>query len=216
LSLEPERIKTMDKKTLFYSTLFVAFILAMLYRNWNGSLGCPPSGERSYEALDMYGLPHEERCEEEEIAVNGTIKIVKRLHVSLDAVVRKKAGPPFFKDLVEGKYSLTWGEANKEDIQKHITWMRGGYRYESTQEALRAASVVGRNHSNFYLIGSNSNLKRAIARIREDDHIRIRGYLADVSHLEGTWTTKPPLRVRTDMCNLVYLVDLRIGDTLYR
>jgi hypothetical protein len=206
----------MDRKTLIYCTLLAAFIVAMLYRNWNGSMGYPPSGERSYEALDIYGLPHEERCEEEEIAVNGTIKIVKRLHVSLDAVVRKESGPPFFKDLVGGKYNLTWGEANKEDIQKHINWVSGGYGYERTDEALRANSIVKRNYSNFYLIGSNSNLKRAIARIREDDHIRIRGYLADVSHPEGTWTTKPPLKVRTDICNLVYLVELRIGDTLYR
>lgn len=206
----------MDKKALICSTLLAAFILVMLYRNWNGALGCPPSGERSYETLDMYGLPHEEGCEEEEIAVNGRIKMLKRLYVSLDAVVRKKAGPPFFRDIVEGKYSLTWGEANKVDIQKHITWMRGGYRYENTQEALRAASVIGRNNSNFYLIGSTPNLRRAIARIKKEDHIRIRGYLVDVVHPEGTWTTKPPLRVRTDMCNMVYLTELRIGDTLYR
>ncbi len=209
---------------IIYTAFFLAFVLTAIYYKWSGS----PRGEFTTEIICIYSLPQEKNSEEKEFIFNterGDVRIVPHLEISINAVVWLVENPPadFFYDLmVKKKYRLTWGRANEENVLKYVEWTGDGFMYKNTKEGNESAAIIEQNGSNFYLSGFNSNINKALNRVKPKDHILIKGYLVDAFH-EGSnpsesswWKMEPPIKIRADVCNMVLVKELQINDTLYK
>ena len=200
---------------LFFSLIF---ILA-LYIQCNGGLSLPPKSINVSEKIDVYALPNQWKTTKTEFTIESgkkAIKIVPHAEISLQGIVRHVSEAPFMRDAVTKSCALTWGKANREEIQKQVKWdgFSSGFKYDPGSSG--AADIVRRNFSNFYFAGATDNLRKAIRRIKVNQDIWIRGYLIDMHHPEGKWETPPPFEIRTDVCNMIWVTQLKIGNRLYQ
>lgn len=182
----------------------------------------PPRGSPAQRFINVHALPQEHPTTLQSVVIetgHGPVKIVPHRDVSITGIVRYVGDAPFMRDVVSGSCILTWGPANAEDLQRLVTWDRfsGGFKYSlEAQGARAAADVITQHRTRLYLVGATTNLARAIRRIRRQHAVRIHGALIDAESAKGSWKMEEPIRIRTDVCNMVWVTELQIEDRLYQ
>ena len=198
--------------------IFLSIILLFMwgYYQWNGSFGLPPKYVTLSEGININCEPIQQKSTTTDFIIlikDKKTKIVPLFDIIIIGVVRCVKEAPFLRDIVVKSCVISWGQANREEIQKQIHWGKlGGFSYESE----KTANIVRENFSNFYLIGANDNLKKAISKIKEGQYICVKGYQVDVFHPDGNWVMEPPIRIRTDMCNMIWVTELIIENKSFQ
>ena len=116
--------------------------------------------------------------------------------------------------------ALAWGEVAENNRKIDFHWRQSGrwyyWRVDDIAELAPVGGEAGLNEqsSNNHLVPANDSIRKKVKKIRRGDHIRIKGYLADIyaEKSDGevfTWTSSTS---RTDQgdgaCELIYVTDI--------
>lgn len=137
-------------------------------------------------------------------------------------ISKKRYYRGFMNDLSPYDFALAWGDV--PDMRDEVEFSQV-IRYCLFK--LKSGSSIDpgyiQNHmSNNHLIPANKNIRRAMAKAKHDDKIRIQGHLVDVEasqngHLLSTWRSSDR---RDDTgngaCEIIYVKSLRINNMVYR
>ena len=119
-------------------------------------------------------------------------------------------------------YALIWGDLpkmqDKIKFRQVVRYCLFNYEYGSGVDP----AYVQLHMSNNHLIPATKNLRRALAKARKGDLIKIEGYLVDVvAYQDGRnishWRTSTEREdIGEGACEIIYVTSLRINDTIYQ
>ncbi len=109
--------------------------------------------------------------------------------------------------------ALAWGDLNKEEIDEHISYSQSGrwYYYRHSRDKLVSESYIANHSANMHLIHKDKAVLNKIKRIRENQYVRLEGYLVNVNFKDGPWKTS---LFRTDTgdgaCEIIYVTNVTL------
>ncbi len=150
----------------------------------------------------------------------GEVYLLTRAEYSLTGVVKSKKKYSDFPSQVS-KYDLAiaWGDLNKEEIDGGISYSQGGrwYYYKYSKDLPVASDYISKNSANVHIIHKDKDILKTIEEIKEDDYIKLEGFLVDVDFKNpnnpSLWKTS---RTRNDTgngaCEIMYVESVTIFD----
>jgi hypothetical protein len=118
--------------------------------------------------------------------------------------------------------AVAWHQLTATGLYKQLKWGQSGrwYFWRYGEDFPFDNAFVAKNSANSHLIPASENIKRALGRVREGDHIAIEGYLVQVSGLykgeEFTWNSSLSRNDEGDgSCEVIYVTRIRFGGLKY-
>lgn len=128
---------------------------------------------------------------------------------TIEAVIKsKKKYTDYSSQIAQYDVALAWGDLNQEDINEHIKYSQSGrwYYYNWDAGSLVSGTYIAEHSSNVHLISKDSSVFKEIKKLDVNDHIKLTGYLVNVTFESGVWRSS---LTRTDTgdgaCELMYV-----------
>lgn len=109
--------------------------------------------------------------------------------------------------------ALAWGDLNKKEIDKHISYSQGGrwYNFCYSPDSTVSSSYISKHSANVHLIHSDMNILVKLIGITKNSHIKLKGYLVKVHFNDSEWKSS---LTRNDTgngaCEIMYVTDVEI------
>jgi hypothetical protein len=127
-------------------------------------------------------------------------------------------------DLSPVDFALVWGDLAKTQMDRFISYDHGQrfFHYHYKNDIPVTADYIISHSSNNHLIPATPKIDRAIKTVKAGELVQVDGYLVNVdAHTQGggfmSWSTS---LTRTDTgggaCELIYVTQLKIGNSIYR
>jgi len=145
----------------------------------------------------------------------GDVPISLKAEYDIRGVVKgKRKYSDYPSQVSEYDLILAWGNLNREEYDQYVNYSQSGRWYFYTYEqGMVDESFIARNSANVHLIPQTDEVRKEIRKIRENDYIRIKGYLVDVHFENGAWETS---MTRGDTgngaCEIIYASEIHIID----
>jgi len=118
---------------------------------------------------------------------------------------------------------LMWGRLAAEDPREYLTISQDmrWYRFRLNNDAPVSVDYVSQHSANTHIIPATKNLRRAVARLRSGDEVRMEGFLVFLSGTykgqEVWWNSSlTPQDTGAGACEVFYLESLAKEGRLYR
>lgn len=198
----------------------VYIIIAVLVLYFGYTFLTSPKYTNFYGEINCEADPIQENIDgKKDEIIFGKYKITKMAKYKISAVVVSK------KDYSYGTESnfspvdtaLAWGKmSEKENIAKVRFSQSGRWYFYEYQEFPLGKEYIATHSSNHHLVPANSNLKKAVKRIKKGDKVVIDGYLISITGENYFWNSS---LTRNDTgngaCEIVYVEKLIINKREY-
>jgi hypothetical protein len=135
---------------------------------------------------------------------------------NIEAVIKsKKKYTDYSSQIAQYDLALAWGDLNQEDIDDHIKYSQRGrwYYYNWDAGSLVSGAYIAEHSSNVHIISEDDLVLKEIKKLDVSDHIKLTGYLVNVTFDNGVWKSS---LTRTDTgdgaCELMYVTNVEILD----
>lgn len=212
-----------DLLIIIASVLVALISIALLYRGISA-----PEYTISTEALSFADDPQQiNLAEKTELQHNSgkhdyILSLLAEYSITAYLVSKRPYRRGSLSDLSPWDYALIWGEVPHQleylKFDQIVRFCLFSYKHGSPVDP----AYIGRHLSNNHLIPANANIRKALARAKRGDIVRLKGYLVNVRTKSGSkeavvWKSSMS---RDDTgngaCEVLYVEQLRIGNRLYQ
>lgn len=179
-----------------------------------------PSGIPAGEPLDPTGEPVQETTVREPFRAEG-FRLFPRAEYDIAARVAGVARYRFdrWAPLAPVDAVLAWGALTGPPYQGRVSYDQiGRYYFWSTRARNLDLHTIRTRSANVHLAPATDNLHRLLVRLDPGDRVRFRGLLVDAIADDGAQLRTSVTRSDTGpgACELLWVEEARVGDTLYR
>lgn len=143
----------------------------------------------------------------------GRVELIPRAAYELTGVVKsKKKYSDYTAQVSEYDLAMAWGDLNKEDIDRGISYSQSGrwYYYKYSQGISVTSDYISKNSANVHIIHKDKDILKKIESIKEGDYIKLEGYLVDVDfnnpNNSSLWkTSKSRNDTGNGACEIMYV-----------
>jgi len=148
----------------------------------------------------------------------GKVELIPRAEYSLTGVVKsKKKYSDYTSQISEYDLAMAWGDLNKDEIDSGISYSQNGrwYYYKYSPDISVNADYISKNSANVHIIHKDKDILKKIESLKEEDYIKLEGYLVDVDFKNpnntSLWETS---ETRNDTgngaCEIMYVENVTI------
>lgn len=110
-------------------------------------------------------------------------------------------------------FVLAWGELLKEDVDEHIKYSQSNrwYHYTYSKDSLVTGEYISQHSANTHTLPANKEVLKILKKVKKNDYITTKGYLAIVHFDTGDWGSSMT-RVDTGdgACEIYYITEIII------
>ena len=146
----------------------------------------------------------------------GNVELSLLAKYKVEGVVKsKKKYSDYPSRVSKYDFALAWGDLNKQEIDDHIRYYQSGrwYYYQYSGDSLVSQDYISSHSANVHLIHKDKDVLNKIKKIRENEYVRLEGYLVNVNFKDGSWKTSLS---RTDTgngaCEVMYVTNVKAID----
>lgn len=147
---------------------------------------------------------------------SGNVDLSLLAEYTIDAVVKSKKKYSDYPSQVSiYDLALAWGDLNSEEIDKYINYSQSNrwYYYRYSNESSVSQDYISKHSSNVHIIHKDDEILKEIKDIKENDRIKLEGYLVNVNFSNGPWKSS---LTRSDTgngaCEIMYVTNVEIFD----
>ncbi len=148
----------------------------------------------------------------------GKVELIKRAEYELTGVVKsKKKYSDYTSQVSEYDLAIAWGDLNKDEIDEGISYSQSGrwYYYKYSKDLPVNEDYISKNSANVHIIHKDKDILKKIKSIKEEDYIKLEGYLVDVDFKNpdntSLWKTSKSRNDRGNgACEIMYVENITI------
>lgn len=204
---------TTRQRVSIWPVLGGVLILGWMGMSW-------PSGIPAREPFDLTGQPVQRSTAREPFRIDG-FRLLPRAEYDIAArvvgVARYRFDP--WASLAPVDAVLTWGALTAPPYEGRVSYDQiGRYYFWSTRARDLDLHVIRTRSANVHLVPATDNLHRLLVRLDPGDRVRLRGLLVDAVGDDGMQLRTSITRRDTGpgACEVLWVEEARVGDTLYR
>ena len=146
----------------------------------------------------------------------GNVELSLLAKYTIEGVVKsKKKYSDYTSRVSKYDFALAWGDLNEQEIDDHIRYYQSGrwYYYQCSGDSLVSQDYISNHSANVHLIHKDKDVLNKIKKIRENEYVRLEGYLVNVNFKDGSWKTSLS---RSDTgngsCEIMYVTNVKTID----
>lgn len=146
---------------------------------------------------------------------SGEVDITLLAEYTIEAVVKskKKYNSDYPSQVSSYDLALAWGNLNMEEIDKNIKYSQSSrwYFYRYKMDNLVDQDYISKHSTNVHIIHKDNVVLKELKSVRENDHVKLDGYLVNVNFSNGPWISS---LTRSDTgngsCEIMYVTNVAI------
>lgn len=185
--------------------LSLFYIKVTFYQSYNGpaAISDPIQVEQQVEIISHMNLDNE--------LIN--ISLIASYEGSFGVKGVKKYTTDSASKVSPRDFVLTWGELLNKDVDKEIKYSQSNrwYRYSYSRDSIVTGEYISQHSANTHTIPANADVLKTLKKVKNNDYITTKGYLAIVHFDNGDWSSSTT-RVDTGdgACEIYYITEIII------
>jgi len=197
------------KKALIVIPILIVIVIGII-------IATPPKEEMADIAppIQKQLIPQENMLYE---GKNKEVNITLLAKYTIKAVVKSKKNYNSDSGAIVSPMdlALAWGDLNKKEIDKKITYSQRGrwYYYRTSNTSVVSVKDIGTQSANTHIIPSNEKVLKQLKKIRKNDLIELQGYLVSVEIYKGqpAWTSSLTREdIGNHACEIMYVTNVKV------
>lgn len=110
-------------------------------------------------------------------------------------------------------FILAWGELLQEDVDKEINYSQSNrwYYFNYSKDSLVTGDYISKHSANTHIIPADTSLLKSLKKVKKNDYISLKGYLAIVHFDNGDWGSSTTRNDTGDgACEIFYVTEIII------